>query len=260
MKAVILCGGQGTRIRDVSEIVPKPMLPIGNYPVLWHIMKIYAHAGITDFVICLGYKGWQIKEFFLEYKAMTSDFTIQLGHHNRIEFHNGSDEAQWRVTLVDTGLNAQTGARLWNARAYLDDTDRFCLTYGDGVADVDVRSLLEAHARSEKVGMLTGVRPAGRFGELELQANVVTSFHEKPNARAGCINGGFMVFDAERVWSYLHDGEELNLEQEVLPAMVADRQLAMYEHRGFWQCMDTFREYTLLNEMWKRQEAPWKVW
>ncbi len=260
MKAVILCGGQGTRIRDVSEVVPKPMLPIGNYPILWHIMKIYAHAGITDFVLCLGYKGWQVKEFFLEYKAMTSDFTIQLGNHNRIDFHNGSDEAHWRVTLVDTGLHAQTGARLWNAREYLRDTDRFCLTYGDGVANVDVRGLLAAHARSEKIGMLTGVRPAGRFGELELDGNVVTSFHEKPNAGAGCINGGFMVFDAERVWPYLHEGEDLNLEQEVLPAMVADQQLAMYEHQGFWQCMDTLREYTLLNELWKNREAPWKVW
>ena len=260
MKAVILCGGQGTRIRDASEVLPKPLLPIGNYPILWHIMKIYAHAGITDFVLCLGYKGWHIKQFFLEYKAMTSDFTIQLGNHDQIAYHTASDEADWRVTLADTGLNTQTGARVWNVRRHLSDCDRFCLTYGDGVADVDIRNLLAAHAHSNAVCMLTGVRPSGRFGELQLNGTTVTSFHEKPNATTGSINGGFMVFDAARAWSYFREGEDLNLEQDVLPAMVADRQLAVYEHPGFWQCMDTLREYMLLNELWKRAEAPWKVW
>jgi len=260
IKAVILCGGQGTRIRDVSDVVPKPMLPIGGKPILWHIMKAYAHHGITDFVLCLGYRGWAIKEFFLQYLAMTSDVTVELGSPTTVEYHGRLAEAGWRITLADTGEQAQTGARVWGVRPYLEDTDRFCLTYGDGVADVNVRALLDAHEKAGTAGLLCGVRPSGRFGEIEFDGCLVNRFHEKPNAAAGYINGGFMVFDTKRAWPYFRPGQDLNLEQEVLPKMVKDRELAVFQHNGFWQCLDTLREFNLLNEIWESGNAPWKVW
>ncbi|MCB1069216.1 MAG: glucose-1-phosphate cytidylyltransferase [Kiritimatiellae bacterium] len=261
MKAVILCGGQGTRIRDVSDVVPKPMLAIGGRPILWHIMKGYAAHGIRDFVLCLGYKGWVIKEFFLQYKAMTHDLTVQLGEHGNIVFHGESEESDWTVTLADTGEASQTGARIWNARRYLEDCDRFCMTYGDGVANVDVSALVAFHAASGKAATLTGVRPAGRFGEIDYEADgTIRNFNEKPNAAGGYINGGFMVFETEKALSYFRPGQDLNLEQEVLPKMVKDGQLGAFHHDGFWQCMDTLREYTMLNEMWAKGEAPWRVW
>lgn len=259
VKAVILCGGQGTRIRDVSDVVPKPMLPIGGRPILWHIMKLYAHHGVRDFVLCLGYKGWSIKEFFLQYEAMTSDLTVHVGAKT-VEYHGSTAETGWRVTLVETGEAAQTGARIWNARRYLEGCPRFCLTYGDGVADLNVTELLAAHARSGRIGMLSGVRPAGRFGEIEMEEGLVRHFHEKPNTTAGYINGGFMVFDTARALPYFRPGEDLNLEQEVLPRMVKDGQLGVRNHDGFWQCMDTLREFNLLNELWAHGKAPWKVW
>ena len=260
IKVLILCGGHGTRIRDVSEVLPKPMLNIGSRPILWHIMKLYAHFGLRDFVLLLGYKGWVIKEFFLQYKAMTCDVTVTLGKHGSVEFHGDSEEDDWRVTLADTGEDAQTGARVWNARRYIEDCDRFCLTYGDGVGDIDIGRLLRQHELSGKAGMLTGVRPPGRFGELELKDSEVVAFNEKPNAPGGYINGGFMVFDTRRALQYFRPGEDLNLEQEVLPRMVRGHDLAVYRHDGFWQCMDTFREFRLLNELWSSGSAPWKVW
>jgi glucose-1-phosphate cytidylyltransferase len=260
-KAVILCGGQGTRIRDVSDLVPKPMLPIGGRPILWHIMKTYAHHGIKDFVLCLGYKGWVIKEFFLQYKAMTSDVTVHLGEHGKIEFHGQTEEAGWKVTLVDTGEASQTGARIWNIRDYLKDSEEFCLTYGDGVADVDIGALAAFHKKSGRAATLTGVRPAGRFGEIdsEMEGKIV-NFNEKPNVAGGYINGGFMVFNTGNVFRYFRPGADLSLEQEVLPKMVKDGQLGVFHHDGFWQCMDTLREYTMLNEMWEKKQAPWKKW
>ena len=261
MKAVILCGGQGTRIRDVSEVVPKPMLPIGGRPVLWHIMKLYARYGIQEFVLCLGYKGWVIKEFFLQYKAMMSDVTVNLGEHGKIEFHGDMEESGWKVTLVDTGEKAQTGARIWNARRYLGGTENFCMTYGDGVADINIQSLVNTHGASGRIATLTGVRPAGRFGEIDCEKDGrITNFNEKPNAAGGYINGGFMVFNTEKVLSYLRPGEDLNLEQEVLPKLARDGQLGAFHHDGFWQCMDTLREFTMLNDMWEKDQAPWKVW
>jgi glucose-1-phosphate cytidylyltransferase len=261
MKAVILCGGQGTRIRDVSEVVPKPMLPIGGRPVLWHIMKLYAHYGIQDFVLCLGYKGWVIKEFFLQYKAMMSDVTVHLGEHGKIEFHGEMEEAGWKVTLVDTGEKAQTGARIWNARKYLGDEENFCMTYGDGVANINIGKLVDVHRSGGRVATLTGVRPAGRFGEIDYEEDGrIKNFNEKPNAAGGYINGGFMVFNTHKIFSYMRAGEDLNLEQEVLPKMAKDGQLGAFHHDGFWQCMDTMREFTLLNEMWEKRQAPWKVW
>ena len=260
MKAVILCGGQGTRIRDASDVIPKPMLSIGGRPILWHIMKIYAHAGVKEFVLCLGYKGWVIKEFFLQYRAMMSDVTVSLGSESAVEFHGDSGEADWKVTLVDTGEQAETGARVWNARKHIEGSERFCLTYGDGVADVNLKNLLQSHEASGKIGMLTGVRPAGRFGELEFDGDAVKSFNEKPNATGGRINGGFMVFNTAKALGYFRDGADLNLEREVLPNMVKDDQLGLCPHDGFWQCMDTLREYKLLNDLWDSNESPWKVW
>lgn len=260
MKAVILCGGRGTRIRDVSEILPKPMLPIGGKPILWHIMKIYAHHGIKDFILCLGYKGWKIKEFFLYYKTMLSDFTVTLADHDAIEFHNEPEEMKWRVTLVETGERTLTGARIHKVRKYLRDDSSFCVTYGDGVANIDIKALINFHKKSGKIGTLTGVRPLGRFGEIELENNVAVDFREKPNVSSGRINGGFMVFNTPKVWEYFREGDDLILEKEVLSRMTGDRELAVYGHDGYWQCMDTIREYDILNELHSEGKAPWEVW
>ena len=259
MKLVVLCGGQGSRIRDVSEAMPKPMLPIGGAPILWHIMKLYAAHGVTDFVLCLGYKGWAIKEFFLNYRTMISDCTVTLGRQSEIEFHDTPAEASWRVTLADTGEHTMTGGRVWRAKRYLQDEDHFCLTYGDGIADVDVTALMRQHIQSGLVGTLTGVRVAGRFGELQSDSNKITSFDEKPAVTSGRINGGFMVFDARRVWNYFDACDDLIFEREPLARMVADGQLGIYEHDGFWQCMDTPREYRALNDLWASGRAPWAM-
>jgi len=260
MKALILCGGRGTRIRDVSEILPKPMLNIGERPILWHIMKIYAHYGIKDFVLCLGYKGWAIKEFFLNYSAKTSDVTLNLNNKNSIIYHSQCLEEDWNVTLVETGEFAQTGARIWNARNYLQDCEEFCVTYGDGVADIDIDDLLNSYKNSGLLGTVTGVHPSGRFGEVEVRGSLVSEFNEKPNVSRGLINGGFMVFNKKAIDKYFRPGNNLILESEVLPNMVKDKQLGVYEHSGFWQCIDTFREYDILNEMWKSNKAAWNIW
>lgn len=260
MKALILCGGQGTRIRDVSEILPKPMLPIGHRPILWHIMKIYAHYGIKDFVLCLGYKGWAIKEFFLNYMAKVSDVTITLGKKDIIEYHDEVGELGWRITLAETGESAQTGARIWNARKYLQDCENFGVTYGDGVADIDVSASIKEYKSSGLAGIVTGVHPCGRFGEMEVSENRIIEFNEKPNVGTGLINGGFMIFRREAIEKYFRPGDDLILESEVLPKMVNDKQLGVYKHNGFWQCIDTLREYTVLNEIWRQGEAPWKIW
>ncbi|MCZ7556204.1 MAG: glucose-1-phosphate cytidylyltransferase [Bacteroidia bacterium] len=260
MKVVILCGGRGTRIRDVSDVIPKPLLPIGPQPILWHIMKLYAHYGLKDFVLCLGYNGWKIKEYFLNFHAMTRDFTVTLDGASSVEFHSESEVVDWKVTLVDTGDQAMTGARLWNVRKYLKDEDAFCLTYGDGVADIDIAASIAFHRAHGKVATIAGVHPASRFGEIVLDGDTVTHFNEKPNIREGRINGGFMVFDGKRVWDYLWPEESLSLETEPLPAMAKDGQMASFRHDGFWQCMDTAREFKLLNDIWHEGKAPWKLW
>ncbi len=261
IKAVILCGGQGSRIRDVSEVLPKPMLSIGPRPILWHIMKIYAHFGIKNFVLSLGYKGWIIKEFFLNYYAKVSDITVSFGKDkNSVVYHDINNEANWNVTMVDTGEQAQTGARIWNARKYLEDCDLFSVTYGDGVADIDIGALVKTHKESGLLGTVSGVHPSGRFGEMEISKNIVSEFDEKPNVSMGLINGGFMLFDRKVIDRYFRQGDDLILEGEVLPAMVKDRQLGVYKHDGFWQCIDTPREYGVLNKMWDKGEARWKIW
>lgn len=258
MKIVILCGGYGTRIRDVADNIPKPMIPIGRFPILWHIMKYYASFGHRDFVLCLGYKSSVIKDFFLNYEAHTKDFTIELGRKDTLTFHNDHEESDWRVTLADTGLVAMTGARIKRIKKYVDDDD-FMLTYGDGVGDIDLSKLQVFHRGHGRALTVTGVRPPGRFGELVHAEGVITEFNEKPQATGGRISGGFFVA-TPRVFDYLNDDEGLVFEQQPMRSLVGDQQLMVFEHDGFWQPMDTSREYLLLNSLYEKGEAPWVRW
>jgi glucose-1-phosphate cytidylyltransferase len=260
MKAVILCGGQGTRIRDASEVLPKPMLPIGGKPIVWHIMKAYARHGVKEFVLCLGYKGWVIKEFFLNYRAMTTDVTVTLGRHDALEFEGRHDEEDWRVTLAETGEETMTGGRVAAVRRYVEGDGLFLLTYGDGVSDVDVGRTIAFHRSHGRIATVTAVRPPGRFGEMRISGGRVEEFNEKPQATEGFINGGFFVLDAARLWDYLGTDPGAILEREPMQRLARDGELLAYEHTGFWQPMDTSREYQLLNELWARGHAPWKTW
>jgi glucose-1-phosphate cytidylyltransferase len=260
MKTVILCGGMGTRIRDASESLPKPLLPIGGQPMLWHIMKGYAHHGFSDFVLCLGYKGWLVKEFFLNYRSMSSDLLVTLGPRGTTEFLGSPHDEDWRVLLADTGEATMTGGRLAAVRRYVEADDLVMCTYGDGIANVDLKALVAFHRSHGKVATVTAVRPPGRFGELSVAAGTVAEFNEKPQAAGGLINGGFFVFDTRRLWDYLSPDADCILEAEPMRALVRDRQLVAYEHTGFWQPMDTLREFNLLNNLWSSGRAPWKVW
>ena len=256
MKVVILAGGYGTRIRDVADDIPKPMIPIGPYPILWHIMKSYSYFGYKDFIICLGYKGQVIKDFFLNYEAYTCDLTISFGREGGIIYHNAPFEEDWKVTLVDTGVRAMTGARIARIRQYVGNED-FMLTYGDGVGDIDIRQLLNFHKSHGRVLTVTGVRPPGRFGEMVGRSEgVITSFNEKPQVTVGRISGGFFVA-SPRLFDYLDEREDLVFEQDPIRRLVADEQLVMFEHDGFWQPMDTSREYQLLNSLYDSGSAPW---
>jgi glucose-1-phosphate cytidylyltransferase len=259
MKVVILCGGQGTRLREETEIRPKPMVEIGGRPILWHIMKNFAHHGLTDFVLCLGYKGAVIKDYFLNYESRTNDMTVHLGRERAVQFHNEHDEDGWNVTLAETGENAMTGARLRRVARYLR-REPFCLAYGDGLGDVDIDALLRFHRSHGKLATVTGVRPPGRFGHLGLEGKKVTTFNEKPEFTDGFINGGFFVFEPGVLDGYLDDSENLSLEQEPLQHLAADGELVMWPHCGFWQPMDTFREWKMLEQLWNSGQAPWKVW
>ncbi len=260
MKAVILCGGQGTRIRDANESIPKPMLPIGGKPMVWHIMKAYAQHGVREFVLCLGYKSWAIKEFFLHYRAMTTDVTVTLGRQGALEFHGQHDEEDWKVTLAETGEATQTGGRVGAARRYVEGDEPFLLTYGDGVSDVDVSRSVAFHRNHGKVATVTAVRPAGRFGEMKIDDGSVREFNEKPQVSEGYINGGFFVLDGRRIWDYLGTDQMMPLELGPMRRLVQESQLAAYKHVGFWQPMDTLREYQLLNDLWATGKAPWKTW
>ena len=258
MKVVILCGGQGTRLREETEFRPKPMVEIGGLPILWHIMKAYAHHGLKQFVLCLGYKGFVIKDFFLNYEARMTDLTVHLGGQRTVERHGSHPEDDWTVTLAETGSTAQTGARIRRIAKYLPPGP-FCLTYGDGVSDVDLRMLIEFHRAHGRIGTLTGVRPRSRFGELTVDGDRVARFAEKP-ATDGLISGGFFVFEREFIERYLDDRDDLTLEREPLQRLAADGQLVVREHRGFWQSMDTYRDWKLLEDLWGSGSAPWKVW
>jgi glucose-1-phosphate cytidylyltransferase len=260
MKAVILCGGQGTRIRDANELLPKPMLPIGGKPIVWHIMKMYARHGVREFVLCLGYKGWLIKEFFLNYRAMTTDVTLTLGKSDAVQFIGRHDEEDWKVTLAETGEDTMTGGRVAAIRRYVEGDEPFLLTYGDGVSDVDIGRTIAFHKEHRKVATVTAVRPPGRFGEMVLQDGAVTEFNEKPQASEGFINGGFFVLDPRRIWSYVGSDPRTIFEREPLQRLAADRQLVAFPHTGFWQPMDTAREYGMLNDLWAAGKAPWKTW
>jgi len=255
---VILAGGMGTRMREATESLPKPMVDIGGRPILWHIMKLYSHHGYRRFIVCLGYKSWQIKEYFLRYREHLSDVTVEIGKGHGVTFHNQPAEENWEVTMAETGLTSGTGARLGLVRDYID-TDTFVYTYGDGIADVDMASQLEFHRSHDKLGTVTGVPPTSRYGELRVKKDTVAEFDEKPTKPSGFVNGGFFVFQREFL-DYLDDTPELMTEQAPLQTLARDQQLALFEHKGFWMGMDTYREYTELNRLWASGEAPWRVW
>ena len=258
MKVVVLCGGLGTRLREETEFRPKPLVDVGGRPILWHILKLYAHHGFREFVLCLGYRGHMIKEYFLNYEAMNNDFTICLGANSRIRYNEVHTEQDFHVTLADTGQDTMTGARVKRAAKYLDG-DRFMLTYGDGVSDVDIRKLLAFHESHGKIATVTTFRPLSRFGILNISPERrVMNFIEKPKSDAWA-SAGFFIFE-RRVLDYLDDSDDCVLEREPLERLAADGQLMAYHHEGFFFAMDTYREYQVLNDLWKSGEAPWKVW
>jgi glucose-1-phosphate cytidylyltransferase len=257
---MILCGGEGSRLKEETELRPKPMLEIGNRPILWHIMNHYAAYGLKDFILCLGYKGHIVKDYFLNYKTYGSDLTIELGNPHAVRYHNSNGEEDWRVTLVETGQKTMTGTRVARAAKYVE-ADTFCLTYGDGLGDIDIDALLKFHRQHRRLGTVTGVRPPGRFGELRLsKGDQAVEFNEKLQSAEGLINGGFFVFQREFVDRYLHaDQEDCVLEREPLQRLAREDQLMAYVHKGFWQPMDTFREWRLLNDLWESGNPPWWV-
>lgn len=256
MKAVILAGGLGTRISEESHLRPKPMVEIGGMPILWHILKIYSAHGVNEFVICCGYRGYVIKEYFANYFLHMSDVTFDM-RHNRMEIHQKHAEP-WRVTLVDTGADTQTGGRLRRVAEHIRDEESFCFTYGDGVADVDISALIAFHRRQGKLATMTAVRPPGRYGAIEIEHGLVTQVVEKPPGDGGMINGGFFVL-SPRVLDYV-DGDDSAWELKPLEQLAKHGQLGAFEHEGFWQPMDTLREKTLLETLWQSGRAPWKVW
>jgi glucose-1-phosphate cytidylyltransferase len=255
---VILCGGQGTRIREASEKLPKPLINIGSQPVLWHIMKLYGHHGFRRFVLCLGYKAWDIKQYFLRYEEMTSDLKVNLGAEDETEFLQRETLDDWEVLLIDTGMDTGTGGRVVNVAQYLD-SDYFMLTYGDGVADVDVGAQLKMLADSDYTGLVTGVNPTSRYGELGVEDDTVVTFAEK-QASKGWVSGGFFAFRRQFLDFLPADEPEHFFEQGPMQAVTEKSQLGLFRHHGFWMGMDTYREYTALNNMWAAEDAPWKVW
>jgi glucose-1-phosphate cytidylyltransferase len=257
--AVILCGGMGTRLREETEFKPKPMVKIGNRPILWHIMKIYAHYGVKRFILSLGYKGEMIKEYFLNYEIMNSAFTITLGSQNTCSIHNSHDERGWQITLCDTGDNALKGARLKRIEPYIN-SDYLFVTYGDGVANIDIESLFDFHKSHGRIATVTGVRPKFlRFGELDVYNDQVTRFSEKPRYEGNYVNGGFFVF-SRRIFDYLEDRDDCDLETGALERISAEGNLMVYKHDKFWACMDTIRDVDHLNSLWDKNQAEWKIW
>lgn len=259
MKAVILCGGQGTRLREHTQVLPKPMVEIGGRPMLWHIMKIYSHYGLDEFVLCLGYKGDVIKDYFVNYKLRDTDLEVRLGDGSEPRVLGSRRNDDWTVSLIETGETAQTGARVFRVRDCLGG-ERFCLTYGDGLGSIDIRGLLDFHKKHGKLATVTGVRPPSRFGELELDGDQVIAFAEKPQVDQSFINGGFFVLEPEFIERYLSDDDSLILEREPLQQVAADGELMMFPHKGFWLPMDTYREWKILEDMWEGGTAEWKVW
>jgi glucose-1-phosphate cytidylyltransferase len=258
MKVVILCGGLGTRMREETEFRPKPLVDVGGHPILWHIMKLYAYHGFREFILCLGYRGNMIKEYFLNYEAMNNDFTICLGKKAQIRYNGNHEEQDYFVTLAETGADSMTGGRLKRVRKYLENEDRFMLTYGDGLSDVDLNQLLDFHMSHGKIATVTTFRPVSRFGILDINRNKqVMNFIEKPRSDAWA-SAGFFVFE-KQIFDYL-DGDETILEQKPLERLAEEGELMAYNHEGFFYAMDTYREYQILNDVWKSGEAPWKKW
>lgn len=256
MKAVILAGGLGTRISEESHLKPKPMVEIGGKPIIWHILKIYSAHGINDFVICLGYKGYVVKEYFANYFLHTSDVTFDLST-NQMQVHQRHAEP-WRITLVDTGENTQTGGRLKRIRPYLEGETEFCFTYGDGVGDIDISASVAFHRQQGTLGTVTAAMPPGRFGTLEIEDTIVTRFSEKSQGGDGMINAGFFVLSPKVI--DLIEGDQTLWESTPLEILADQRQLSVWRHHGFWQPMDTLREKNHLEELWQSDKAPWKTW
>ena len=258
MQVVILCGGVGTRLREETEFRPKPMVNIGDRPILWHIMKYYSQFGFHDFVFALGYKGEMIKNYFCHYELMNNDVTIELGQPERTCIHYAHDETGWKITLADTGEKALKGARLKKVEKYITG-DTFMMTYGDGIADVDINELMAFHEAHGKMATVTGINPASRFGELKTDGDRVEVFSEKPHNGDGLINGGFFVFNRE-IMNYLTADDSCDLEIGPLEQIAREGQLMVYKHRGFWACMDTLRDMEYLNKIWNDGKAKWKIW
>jgi len=253
MKTVILCGGFGTRLREGTEFRPKPMIMIGEKPILWHIMKLYSHYGLYDFILCLGYKGEVIKNFFLEYDLVNSDFTIRLGTKEITRHSILDDESDWQVTLADTGNGTLTGGRVKKIEKYIDE-DTFIVTYGDGLSDINLSELIRFHKEKGKIATVTGVRPVTRFGELSVDGDLVKTFSEKPQIANGWISGGFFVFQ-RKIFDYLD--EQCMLERAPLEKLAQENQLAVYKHSGYWRCMDTYRDLESLNQEWASGRPGW---
>jgi len=258
MKVVILCGGRGSRLQEETIVRPKPMVTIGDYPILWHIMKIYSSFGFSDFILCLGYKGEIIKEFFKNYMWHQRDVTMNFSN-GEIIFHEKSNELNWNITFAETGLDSMTAFRLNKVKKYLSSENNFMLTYGDGVGDIDLIALLDHHKKKDKICTISGVHPPGRFGELSHENDQVISFNEKPQAEGGFINGGFMVCNRE-VFKYIDDDPKTMFEGLPMQNLVKSKELNLFKHFGFWHPMDTYPEYQYLNKLWKNDQAPWKIW
>lgn len=258
MKVVILCGGKGTRLKEETMFRPKPLVNVGDKPILWHIMNYYAYFGFKEFVLCLGYLGDMIKRYFLEYELMNRDLTVRLASKTQVEIH-GSQQLDWQITLVDTGIDAMTGSRLKKIEKYIDSDKDFMVTYGDGLCNVNLQELYKYHRSHDCIATVTGVRPLSRFGQLEVQGNKVTSFREKTQATCGWINGGYFVFTRD-IFNYLTNEDDCVLEREPLEKLSKEGQLQIFKHNGFWQCMDTSRDMEQLTKLWKFGQAPWEVW
>jgi glucose-1-phosphate cytidylyltransferase len=259
MPVVILCGGQGTRLREHTEALPKPMVEIGEQPILWHIMKHYGAHGFARFVLCLGYKGWAIKQYFLRYHEMRRDFTVAMrGDPPEVRFHNQDGEEDWQVTCAETGAESGTGGRLKLVERFVD-APTFLFTYGDAVGTVDLDALLAFHRREGRIATVTGVHPTSRYGEMKVEGGRALEFNEKPTVVEGVVSGGFFVFE-RAVFDYLGDDPATFLEAEPLQKLARDGQLSVHVHEGFWHPMDTYRDWLRLNELWKSGHAPWKIW
>ena len=258
MQVVVLCGGLGTRLREETEFRPKPMVNIGDRPILWHIMKTYAHYGYHDFVLALGYKGEMIKNYFCHYELMNNDVTIELGHPEKLCIHQCHEESGWRITMANTGEKALKGARLKRVQRYITG-DTFMVTYGDGLADIDLHALVAFHRSHGKLATVSGINVASRFGELKVEGDQVVAFSEKPEVASGLISGGYFVFN-RGVFDYVAEDDACDLEIGALEEIARSGQLMVYKHPGFWACMDTLRDMDYLNRLWVEGKATWKVW